>query len=87
MDLDTLLQRFESCCIHVRALQHRNRTIHRDCVKMVRSTERLLGDVSRAGVDCQRLGKPTPAYQEALDRAEESVHNLERYVMMAQLMI
>ena len=54
---------------------------------MVRSTERLLGDVSRAGVDCQRLGKPTLSYQEALDRAEESVHNLERYVMMAQLMI
>ena len=54
---------------------------------MARATERLISDVSRAGVECQRLGRTIPAYQEALDRAEESVHNLERYVMMAQLMI
>jgi hypothetical protein len=54
---------------------------------MARATENVISDVSRAQVECNRLGKSTPAYQEALVRAEESVHNLERYVMMAQLMI
>lgn len=54
---------------------------------MSRATERWLSEVSTAEVECRRLHKTTPAYQEALARAEESVHNLERYVMMAQLMI
>jgi primosomal protein N'' len=86
MEIDTLLRRFESCCLTVRNLQQ-NPKIHRDCVKMVRSTERLISEVSTAAVECRRLHKTTLAYQEALDRARESVHNLERYVMMAQLMI
>lgn len=86
MEIDLLLQRFSVCCRAVRNLQQSPR-IHRDCVKMVRSTERRISDVSRAGVECQRLGRTTPAYQEALDRATESVSNLERYVMLAQLMI
>lgn len=54
---------------------------------MARATELWLSEVSTAAVECRRLHKTTLAYQEALDRAEESVHNLERYVMMAQLMI
>ncbi len=87
MDLDTLLQRFGSCCTHVRSLQYRNREIHRDCVKMVKNTEKLLSAVSSEEIECRRMKKSTLAYQEALTRAEESVHNLERYVMMAQLMI
>jgi hypothetical protein len=85
MDLDTLLERHRTCCITIRNLPPSQ--LHRDCVKMARATENAISDVSRAQVDCQRLGKSTPVYQEALDRAEESVHNLERYVMMAQLMI
>jgi len=87
MEIDTLLQRFESCCRNVRYFQHHDRNLHRDCMKMVRTTQHALEDVSRARVECQRLGRITPAYETALDRARESVINLERYVMMAQLMI
>jgi len=54
---------------------------------MVKATQLCLEDVSRLGVDCRRMGRITATYQEMLDRARESVHNLERYVMMAQLMI
>jgi len=85
MDLDTLLKRHRTCCVTIRNLPPSQ--MHKDCVKMSRATERWLSEVSTAEVECRRLHKTTPAYQEALARAEESVHNLERYVMMAQLMI
>jgi catabolite regulation protein CreA len=60
--------------------------VRQDCVRMSKSTHRLLEDVSRASVDCRRLGKPTAQYQKTIERAQESVYNLERYIMLAQLM-
>jgi hypothetical protein len=87
MELDMLLQRFESCCRNVKTIQDQNPVIHRDCVKMVKSTQKLLEDVSRAGVECRRLNRLTLAYQTAINQATESVANLERYVMMAKLMV
>jgi len=84
MDLDELTQRFDSCQRHIR--QIRQQQMNRDCSTMARATERLLADVSTAAVECRRLHKTTPAYQQALTRAEQSIRDLERYIMMAQLM-
>jgi hypothetical protein len=85
MELDTLVQRYESCCRTIRNLQG-SAVVRQDCVRMSRSTHKLLENVSRASVECRRLGKPTAQYQKTIEQAQESVHNLERYVMLAQLM-
>jgi uncharacterized Zn finger protein len=83
MDLDTLAQQLQTCEKHIARIKNSG---HRwDCVRMASAARDRISDVSRALVECRRLKKQTPQYLDSLEKAHQSVQDLERYIMMAQL--
>lgn len=78
-----LQERFDLAERNARALPERTR---RDCMRMADHVRDLLQSASKAAVDCRRLRRVTPQYEQALVRADESLQNFEGYVIMAKLM-
>jgi hypothetical protein len=80
---EELQERFELAERNARALPTRTR---RDCVRMGDHVRDLFQAASRAAVECRRLRRVTPRYEQCLAAVEESLQNFEGYVIMAKLM-
>ena len=83
MSLEELAQKLQNCEKHIFRIKN---TSHRwDCIKMAGAVRDRITDLSRIQVECRRLKKETVQYREALEKACQSIQDLERYIMMAQL--
>lgn len=56
-----------------------------DLWRMERNCERLMSEITEEEVRCRRQGKPSFHYLDLLEQAEESVKNLEGYILIAKL--
>jgi phenylalanyl-tRNA synthetase beta subunit len=83
MSLEELAQKLQNCEKHI--FRIKNPQHRRDCAKMAGAARDRVAYVSTAQIECRRLKKETVQYREALEKACQSIQDLERYIMMAQL--
>jgi hypothetical protein len=64
----------------------KNKVARRDLLLMLRATEAAYTKMDKESVECRRLRKETPRYQELLKNFEELLIHLEKHITFAQLL-
>lgn len=62
-----------------------NYELSKDLLKLARSCENYITEISKEQVNCRRLRHTTVKMQELADRLTECVNNLEQYILFAYL--
>ena len=63
-----------------------NKVARRDLLVMLRATEAAYTKLDKESVECRRLRKETPRYQELLQNFEELLAHLEKHITFASLL-
>jgi hypothetical protein len=64
----------------------KSKVARRDLLMMLRSTEAAYTRLDKESVECRRLKKETPKYQELLKNFEELLAHLEKHITFASLL-
>ena len=64
----------------------KNPQARRDLIKMLKTLDSALSNLSKESVECRRLHKPTARYQALELEAEELINNLEQFLIFACLL-
>jgi hypothetical protein len=64
----------------------KSRVARRDLLMMLRATEAAYTKMDKESVECRRLKKETPKYQELLHNFEELLAHLEQHITFASLL-
>ncbi len=64
----------------------KSKVVRRDLLLMLRATEAAYTKMDKESVECRRLKKETPRYQESLKNFEELLTHLEKHITFAQLL-
>lgn len=82
--MDQLHLRFDQAHDQIRSIG--NKRAQRDLYLMLRSIERTLTQISSESVECRRLQRVTPKYENLVSQCEQLLDNLEKHLLMARLM-
>ena len=63
----------------------KSKLVRRDLLLMLRATEAAYTKLDKESVECRRLRKETPRYQELLKNFEELLAHLEKHITFANL--
>jgi hypothetical protein len=64
----------------------KSKVARRDLLMMLRATEAAYTKLDKESVECRRLKKETPKYQELLQNFEELLAHLEKHITFANLL-
>jgi hypothetical protein len=64
----------------------KSKVARRDLLVMLRSTEAAFTRLDKESVECRRLRKETPKYQDLLKNFEELLAHLEKHITFASLL-
>lgn len=64
----------------------KNPTARRDLLKMLRTVDQLLDDISKESVECRRIRHNTARYDTLILKADQTLDNLEKYLVYAVLL-
>jgi hypothetical protein len=64
----------------------KSKVARRDLLVMLRSTEAAFTQLDKESVECRRLRKETPKYQDLLKNFEELLAHLEKHITFASLL-
>ena len=78
-----LFERLDVAITQINAVK--SKVARRDLIKMVRGVDSKMTAVDQEKVECRRLHKATPKYQELRQQAHELVDNLEKHIVFAAL--
>ena len=78
-----LFERLDRAITQINAVK--SKVAKRDLIKMVRGVDSKMTAVDQEKVECRRLHKETPRYQELRQQAYELVDNLEKHITFAAL--
>jgi hypothetical protein len=78
-----LFERLDRAITQINAVK--SRVARHDLAKMVRAIEGKMTAVDQEKVECRRLHKATPKYQELRQQVYELVDNLEKHIVFAAL--
>ena len=78
-----LFERLDRAITQINAVK--SKVAKRDLVKMVRAIDSKMTAVDQEKVECRRLHKATPKYQELCQQVYELVDNLEKHITFAAL--
>ena len=78
-----LFERLDRAITQINAVK--SKVARRDLIKMVRAIDSKMTAVDQEKVECRRLHKETPRYQELKQQAHELVDNLEKHITFAAL--
>lgn len=67
--------------LHRNIVAMKNPSIRRDLMIMYKHCQDISGQLSSESVNCRRLHKVTPKYLEIAKKLEESVQNLDDYIV------
>lgn len=82
--MDDLHLRLDQAHDQIRTV--RNKRAQRDLYVMLRPIERALTQLSGEAVQCRRLQRATPRYEQLQQQCVELLDNLEKHLLMARLM-
>lgn len=82
--MDELYERLDRAVPQISALN--SKVAKRDLVKMVRTIDNKMTEIDRELVECRRIHKETPRYQELRQQALDLVDNLEKHITFAALL-
>lgn len=83
-NMDELLNRIDQIERKISKIQ--NKVARRDLIKMLRTIDTTMNDISKESVECRRRHRETPHYQELVDQAQKLVTNLEQHLTFAALL-
>ena len=78
-----LFERLDRAITQITAVK--SQVAKRDLVKMVRAIDGKITAVDQEKVECRRLHKATPKYQELRQQVYELIDNLEKHIVFAAL--
>jgi hypothetical protein len=82
--MDTLYQRLDQ--IEQQIGRVKNTQARRDLLKMVRAIDAAVVAVDMESVECRRLRKNTPKYNDLVKTADDLLTNLEQHITFAHLL-
>jgi DNA repair ATPase RecN len=78
------IARFQQLERQIRLIENYNTV--KDLLKLARSCENVIGDISREQVNCRRTHKDSARLQELYQHLCENLTTLEQYLLMAHLL-
>ena len=63
----------------------KNKVAYRDLRKMLDNVDKVITEISKESVECRRMKKDTPKYNELKEKANDLLTNLEQHVTFAAL--
>lgn len=81
--MDDLYERIDRAIPQINALT--SRVARRDLIKMLRGVDHKMTQMDQELVECRRIHKETPRYQELRQQATELIDNLEKHITFAAL--
>ena len=63
----------------------KNKVAYRDLRKMLGSIDKLITEISKESVECRRIKKNTPRYNDLIASADILLTNLEQHITFAAL--
>ena len=82
--MDELLNRIDQIEQKIPRIQ--NKVARRDLLKMLRTIDTAMNNISKESVECRRRHRETLHYQELLSQAQKLVTNLEQHLTFAALL-
>jgi hypothetical protein len=82
--MDTLYQRLDQIEQQIGLVK--NKQARRDLLKMVRAIDAAVVAVDMESVECRRLRKNTPKYNDLVKTADDLLTNLEQHITFAHLL-
>ena len=64
----------------------KNKQARRDLYMMLKSTESAYNKISQESVECRRLHRVTPRYDQLVKNCEELLEHLEKHLTFAKLL-
>jgi predicted nucleic acid-binding Zn-ribbon protein len=82
--MDELFQRLDSAERAIAAVK--NKVARRDLLKMVKGVDQAVVAADMESVECRRLHRETPRYQELIQTVKDRLTNLEQHITFANLL-
>jgi hypothetical protein len=82
--MDELFQRLDSAERAIATVK--NKVARRDLLKMIRTIDTAMVAADMESVECRRIKKETPRYQELVKQTEDLLTNLEQHITFATLL-
>ena len=82
--MDELFQRLDRAEKAIATVK--NKVARRDLLKMVKGVDQAIVAADMESVECRRLKKQTPRYQELVQKVNALLTNLEQHITFANLL-
>jgi len=82
--MDDLSKRIDTAYTKITGIK--NKVARRDLLIMMRATESAYTKLDMESVECRRLHRTTPKYNELLKNCEELMDHLEKHITFASLL-
>ena len=82
--MDELFQRLNRAEKHIATVK--NKTARKDLLKMVKTIDQVIVAADMESVECRRVKKETPRYQELVQQVDLLLTNLEQHITLAALL-
>jgi hypothetical protein len=79
-----LYDRVETALTQVATIK--NKVARRDLLQMIRNAQSTMTRMDQESVNCRRLHKLTPHYQDLADQADQTLNYLEQHLTFAALL-
>ena len=81
--MDTILDRINQAEKSISTVK--SKVAYRDLRKMLAGVDKVITQMSQESVECRRLKRTTPKYQDLLTEATQLLDNLEQHITFASL--
>ena len=82
--MEHLLERYQQVEQAVKKVK--NPTARRDLLKMLKTVDQTLTDISKESVECRRIRHNTARHDSLVIKADQILDNLEKYLVYAVLL-
>ena len=82
--MEQLIARYQQAEQAVKKVK--NPTARRDLLKMLKTVDQTLADISKESVECRRIHHATARYETLVTTADQTLDNLEKYLVYAVLL-